>query len=137
MDAQSPLRIHQDENFTVNGFSGKQLEQLIALEHIDQPGNPIIVYIKAEDNGWQQFFLDAGIGFWEHTDTIDEDHEAEFVYVDYTKQFNIQHQIIHRIYCEKTHVNSQIVIEINNKEQIILRTQNVDVFDSAAELVKI
>lgn len=137
MDAQSPLRIHQDENFTVNGFSGKQLEQLIALEHIDQPGNPIIVYIKAEDNGWQQFFLDAGIGFWEHTDTIDEDHEAEFVYVDYTKQFNIQLQMIYRIYCEKTHVNSQIVIEMNNKEQIILRTQNVDVFDSAAELVKI
>lgn len=64
MDGQFPLRIHQDENFTANGFSGKQLEQLIGFEYIDQPGT-IIVYIKAED----KFFLDAGMGFWEHTET--------------------------------------------------------------------
>lgn len=76
------------------------------------------------------------MGFWEHTDTMDEDHETGLVYVDYTKQFNIQ-QMIHSIYCEKIHVNSQIVIEMDNQEQIILRAQNADVFDSAAELVKI
>ena len=117
MDEQSPLRIHQDENFTVNGFSGKQLEQLIGFEYIDQPGKPIIVFIKAEDNGWQQFFLDAGMGFWGHTDIMDEDNEAGFVYMDYAKQFNIQHKIIHRIYCEKIHLKSQIVIVMDNKSK--------------------
>ena len=137
MDEQSPLRIHQDENFTVNGFSGKQLDQLIALEYMDKPGEPLIVYIKAEDNGWQQFFLDAGIGCWEHAATIEEENETGLVYVDYAQQFNIQNKIIHRIYCEKIHSNSQIVIEMDSKEQIILRAQNADIFDSATELVKI
>lgn len=137
MDEQSPLRIHQGENFPVNDFSGKQMELLIALEYTDQLGSPLILYIKTEEKDWQQFFLDAGMGFWEHTDTMDEDHETGLVYVDYTKQFNIQHQMIHRIYCEKIHVNSQIVIEMDNQEQIILRVQNADVFDSATELVKI
>ncbi len=31
-----PERIYQDENFNVNGFSGKQLEQLIGFEPVDK-----------------------------------------------------------------------------------------------------
>ena len=137
MEQDLTRRIYQDENFNVNGFSGKQLEQLIGFEREDKPGQPVIVYIKAEGKDWQHFFLDAGIGFWEHTGTIDPEHEPGFIYTDYTQQYDIRHQKIKNIYCKKIQVNSQIVIALEHGEQIVLRCQNPDLFDSDTELVKI
>lgn len=137
MDQEFLRRIYQDENFNVNGFSGKQLEQLIGFEPVGKPGQPLIVYIKAEDMDWQHFFLDAGIGFWEHTGTIELAHEPGFIYADYTQQYDIKHQKIKNIYCKKIQVNSQMVIDLDHGEQIVLRCQNPDLFDSDKELVKI
>lgn len=135
MDKAFPGRIHQDEHFVVNGFSGKKLEQLIGLESIEKPGNPVIVYLKAEDNDWQQFFLDAGIGCWECVATMTDEKEEGFIYVDYAAQCNIQNIKINSIHCEKERNNSKIVIVLENKELIVLRCKNAEILDSDYELL--
>lgn len=137
MDQALPGRIHQGEHFVVNGFSGKKLEQLIGLESIEKPGSPIIVYLKAEDNDWQQFFLDAGIGCWEYTGTIREEKEEGFMHVDYAAQYNIQNTKINSIHCEKDRNNSKMVIALENKELILLRCKNAEIVDSDCELLKV
>lgn len=135
MDKEFPVRIHQDENFIVNGFSGKQLEQLIGLELIEEPGNPIIVYIKAEGNRLQRFFLDAGIGFWEYAESMEDEKEEGFVFVDYVHKLNIKDRKISNIYCEKQHNVSQIVLVLEDNQKLILRYKNVRIFDAERELV--
>lgn len=136
MDEALPQRIYQDENFIVNGFSGKKLEQLIAFAAVENPGDPIVVYLKAEDNHLQRFFLDAGIGCWEYTDdeTMTNEKEAGYIYVDYAVKYNLQNKKISSIYCEKEQHNSRIVIALENKECIILRCKNAEIVDSEREL---
>lgn len=135
MDKEFPIRIHQDENFIVNGFSGKQLEQLIGLELIEKAGNPIIVFIKAEGNCLQRFFLDAGIGFWEYAESMDDEKEEGFVFVDYVHKLNIKNRKISNIYCEKQHNVSQIVLVLEDSQKFLLRYKNPEIADSECELV--
>lgn len=135
MDKASPIRIHQDESFIVSGFSGKQLEQLIGLEWIEEPGHPIIVFIKAEDNRLQRFFLDAGIGFWEYAESMEDEEEEGFVFVDYIQKLNIKNGKISSIYCEKQYIFSQIVLVLEDNPKIILRYKNPEIADSECELV--
>lgn len=134
-DNEFPIRIHQDENFIVNGFSGKQLEQLIGLELIEEPGIPFIVFIKAEDNRLQRFFLDAGIGFWEYAESMEDEEEEVFVFVDYIQKFNIKNRKISNIYCEKQHNVSQIVLVLEDSQKFLLRYKNPEIVDSECELV--
>lgn len=132
-----PRRIHQDENFIVNGFSGKKIEYLTALESVENPGSPVIIFLKAEDNNLQRFFLDAGRGFWEEAETMEDENEAGFIGVDYAQKFDIQNEKINSIVCEKVQNNSRIVITLENKALIVLRYKKDEIIDSDCELVKI
>lgn len=135
-DQNFPLRIHQGEHFIVNGFSGKKLEQLIGLELVEESGSPIIVYLKAEGNHLQRFFLDVGIGFWEYTEENLEDEEG-FVFVDYIHKLNIKNSKISIVYCEKQHNVSQIVLVLEDNQKLLLRCKNPEIVDSECEFVKV
>lgn len=137
MDKEFPERIYQDENFIVNGFSGKKLEQLIGFEWVKNPGNPIIVYLKAEGNDLQRFFLDAGIGFWETASTMEDENEEGFIGIDYAQKFNIRDAKISKIYCEKKQNSSQMVLVMDNNQQLILRYKNAKIVDSECEFIKV
>lgn len=139
MDKIFPGRIHQDKNFIVIGFTGKKLEQLIGIASVEEPEAPIMVYIKVEDKGLQQFFLDVGIGFWENWGMIeiDEEDDTEFIYSDYTEKLSVRGQEIRNIFCEPNSFTSQIVIELDNSDKIILRCIHPEQFDSKCEIIKV
>lgn len=135
MDNENPVRIHQGEQFIVTGLSGKPLEQLIGLECTDKPGHPVIIYLKAGDSTWQQYFLDAGIACWENTGTTDMTREEGFTYVDYLHQYNIQKGNISSIYCEKKQHSIQVVLVTDNNQQLILRYKNAAQTDADCEFL--
>ena len=67
-------RIFQGESFNVE------------LSDPSKPNQPDIIYIKTKEKGWQQFFLDAGLGFWEDWEKFEKEYEDEF-YIDYVDFF--------------------------------------------------
>ena len=131
MAQEFPGRLFQDTDFEVEGFEKKKLEGLIGvLDREASERGPILVYIKVEDNPWQQFFLDAGIGFWENWGEIDID-DPSFLYIDYANEFKIGYKAIYAAYCQ----NSSIKIEFITNEKIILRYVDPTDMDSACEIV--
>ena len=131
MAQEFPGRLFQDTDFEVEGFQNKKLEGLIGVLDREAPERgPILVYIKAEDQAWQQFFLDAGIGFWENWGEIDLD-DPSFLYIDFANEFKIGHKTIYAIYCQ----DSRITIEFITNEKIVLRYVDPADIESECELV--
>ncbi len=133
MSHEFPGRIFQDTDFVVEGFEHKKLEGLIGVVDRDEPeACPLLLYIKAEDNSWQQFFLDAGFGCWENWGEIDLD-DPSFLYIDYAKEFGIGYATIRAVYCK----DSAIHLEFDTQQKLILRYLDASDMDSDCELVKV
>ncbi|MBW1296327.1 hypothetical protein [Aquimarina litoralis] len=129
-------RLYQESAFIFDEFNGLKLEQLIVCENSKL--EPILVYIKVKNRNWHQYFLDAGIGFWENWDElIDVEDDEEFKHLDYTDKLKLKGKRISKIYCTKDLKNSRIVIEFKNKEKLILKCVNPEILDSQCELIKI
>lgn len=123
-------RVFQDENFEIPWLSSAVLEELISLEDPSQGSRePIIVFIKVRGQQWQQFFLDAGIGIWEHWGDFEKE-EDESWYQNYTDQFGLKGATIKRVCCEK----SQIKVEFIDGRKLWLQYTNSSDFDSSCEL---
>ncbi len=136
MDEQLPQRIYQNQEFTVHGFTGKKIAQLTGIESAQNSSNAVVVvYLKVADRHFQRFFLDAGIGFWEETTTMEESEEG-FIEIDYAEKFNIRNLKINTIHCEKEQNNSRIVITLENKTLVILRCKHPEIIDATYELIK-
>ena len=129
-------RLFQDSEFVFTEFDGLKVEQIIICE--DSTEEPVLVFLKVENRNWHQYFLDAGIGFWENWDTLnDTKDDDEFSYIDSTDILELRGKIISKIHCRPDLVNSKITIEFDGKEELILRCVNPEVFDSRCELIKL
>ncbi len=126
-------RLFQDSEFVFNEFDGLKVEQIIVCENMRS--EPILVYLKVENRNWHQYFLDAGIGFWENWDELsDIEDDNEFGYIDSTDSLELKGKRISKIYCTSELNNSKIVIEFDSKEELILRCIKPEIFDSECEL---
>ncbi|WP_430413180.1 hypothetical protein [Kordia sp.] len=126
-------RLYQDSEFEFNEFNGLKIEKLIVCEN-PETKEPILIYIKVENRNWHQFFLDAGIGFWENWDEIDiEDDSYDFI--DFTDKFDLKNKVINRIFCKKDLNNSRIILELKSNEKLILKCKEPNIFDSDCELI--
>lgn len=130
MEPRGP--IFQDNNFTFTEFDNLKLLKLIVCEK-PETQEPIVVYIKVENNNWHQYFLDAGLGFWQNWNEIDDDDD--YNYIDRTNELEVFEKTISRIWCEPQQNNSQIIIQFENNEKLILRTVQPEIFDSESELL--
>jgi len=126
--------IFQDTNFVFKEFDGIKLEQLVVCEE-PETNEPITIYLKVENNNWHQYFLDAGLGFWQNWNEIDYDFD-NYNYVDKTSSFGLFEKVIHKIWCEQDKNNSQIIIEFESNDKLVLKTINPEKFDSECELIK-
>ncbi|WP_299685835.1 hypothetical protein [uncultured Dokdonia sp.] len=128
-------RLYQESEFVFDEFNGLKIEQLIVCEN--HKSEPILIYIKVRNRNWHQYFLDAGIGFWENWDNLEDiEDDEQFKYVDSTEKLNLNGKQISKIYCTTDFKNSSIVIEFKNKEKLILKCVNPEIFDSECELIK-
>ncbi|MFC7773037.1 hypothetical protein [Flavobacterium sp. GCM10027622] len=127
-------------NFVVEGFENYKIDKILICENL-KTKSVIFVYLKIYEKNWQKYFLDAGAGFWEDTETKnyldlgDIEDDENFIFKDYSNKFDIKDKEISKIYCEQNEENCQIVIELKNSGQIILRCGNSKVFDSECEIV--
>ena len=136
MTKQPRGRLYQDSEFIFDEFNGLKIERLIVCKNVETE-DPILIYLKVKNRNWHQYFLDAGIGFWENWDELDDIEDDDyFKYVDVTKKLKLNEKQISKIYCTKDSNNSKIIIELENKEQLILKCVNPKVFDSECELIK-
>lgn len=127
-------------NFIVEGFESYKIDKILICENLKDK-SVIFVYLKIYEKNWQKYFLDAGAGFWEDTETINyldleniEDDE-DFILKDYSNKFNIKNKEISKIYCEPNEENCQIIIQLKNSRKILLRCRNSKIFDSECEIV--
>jgi hypothetical protein len=128
-------RLYQDSDFIFDEFNGLKIEQLIVCEN--HKSEPILIYIKVENRNWHQYFLDAGIGFWENWDELEDiEDDEQFKYIDSTEKLNLKGEQIYKIYCSRDSNNSRIVIEFKNKVELILNCVTPEIFDSECELLK-
>lgn len=127
-------RIFQDDSFVFSEFNGLKLEKLMVCENIETK-NPIIVFLKVENNNWHQFFLDMGFGVWENWDKLDT-KDDNYSYVEYTNKFELSDKKILRIHCEPDGINCQIIVEFENNEKLILRTKEPELLETTSELIK-
>jgi hypothetical protein len=132
--------IFQDNTFEFNDFDGLKLEKLITCEN-PETKEVVIVYIKVETKEWHQFFLDAGYGFWQNYEDIDPTDEAnsddEYNYIEKGIEFGLLDKRVNKIWCEPHENNSQIIVEFETKEKLILRTIKPELFDTSSELIVI
>ncbi len=129
-------RLHQDSEFVFDEFNGLKIERLILCENA-KTSEPILIYLKVENRNWHQYFLDAGIGFWENWDELgDVEDDENFRYIDSTEKLKLHKKQISKIYCTADFNNSKIIIELENSEQLILKCVNPEVHDSKCELIK-
>lgn len=128
-------RIRQSRNFTFPDFNGLKLEALIG-DTDTTTREPIIIFIKAEGHSWHQYFLDAGLGFWENweKENIEEEIEPED-WLNYTNHFQIKNKVISKIFCQEDFNNSRITIEFEDGIQIILKCVSPKIFDSNCEII--
>ncbi|MFK7937235.1 MAG: hypothetical protein AB8G22_27215 [Saprospiraceae bacterium] len=138
MNQQSRGRIHQDPTFVFSEFDGLKIQQLVVSQNRETK-EPIIVFIKVEGKNWHQYFLDAGMGFWEDWDIaiVEDESDESYEYLDLTEQYAVRNQVISGVMCKKDQNNSKIVIALTDKSQLVLRCRNAHEFDSACELVKL
>ena len=128
-------RLHQDTNFVFTEFDGLKIEKLVLCES-PVTKDCLIVYIKVKSHNWHQYFLDAGIGFWEDWDQTDIDDDEGFNYVDKTDEFDLNGKTVLKIYCEPDGKNSRIVIELDIGERLILQTVDGNIFDGRCKLFR-
>lgn len=127
-------------NFKVEGFENYKIDKILICENL-KTKSVVFVYLKIYEKNWQKYFLDAGAGFWEDTETInyldlgDIEDDENFIFKDYSNKFDIKDKEISKIFCEQNVENCQIVIELKNSKKIILRCINSEVFDSECEIV--
>lgn len=127
-------RIFQDDNFLFTEFNGLKVEKLVVCEN-PETKDPIIVFLKVENNNWHQFFLDVGFGVWENWDKLDTQDDS-YTYIEYTNKFELSDKKILKIYCEPDGINCQIIIEFEHNEKLILRTKEPALFETTSELIK-
>lgn len=128
--------LFQDYTFVYTACNGLVIEEVLTLESIvDQ--DVVLVYIKMQDQNWQQYFLDAGIGFWQNYENINPWDEVDENYrlIDKALEFGIKHKKVQKIWCEPHENNSQIIIELDSNERLILKTLAPEIFDSNSELI--
>ncbi|MNV33980.1 hypothetical protein D3C71_1253800 [compost metagenome] len=126
-------RMFQDINFKVKSAKGKKLEQLIGVEDPDDPAHgPILIYIKMEGVSWSQYYLEVCFGVWENWGEVELDDES-YSYHDYAKKFEVENQIIQSVYCK----DSEITLEFENGEKLILKYKDPEDWDGDYEMVKI
>lgn len=135
MNQKARGRLYQDDNFIFTEFNGLKIERLIVCEN-PETKNPIIIYLKVENNNWHRYFLDTGFGCWENWEILDTDDDS-YNYLDKTAEFNLFNKTIYKIWCAPHEHNSQIIIEFENNEKLILRTIEPKIFDSESELILI
>ncbi|WP_282628409.1 hypothetical protein [Empedobacter sedimenti] len=130
--------IFQDDTFVYTGADGLVIEELLTLENRSEE-NVVLVYIKIQGQDWQQYFLDVGIGFWQNYENINpwDEVDEEYQLIDKALEFGIKHKKIQKIWCEPNENNSQITIEFDSNERIILKTREPKIFDSNCELILI
>ncbi|ELY2011356.1 hypothetical protein SL057_002426 [Flavobacterium psychrophilum] len=140
MNEELENQLHFLRNFVVEGFENYKIDKILICENL-KTKSVIFVYLKIYGNNWQKYFLDAGVGFWEDTETInysdlgDIEDDENFKFKDYSNKFEIKDNEISKIFCEQNEKNSQIVIELKNSKKIILRCRNSNLFDSECEIV--
>ncbi len=74
-------RIYQDCEFEFELLNGLAIEKLVVCEEIETQ-NIITVHLKIEKGKWYQYFLDAGMGFfetWNEFDEIENDETYRYV----------------------------------------------------------
>lgn len=125
-------RLYQDNAFVVQELNGLKIEQIVVCQEINKE-EPIIVYLKVEGKNWHQFFLDAGIGFWESWETFEKDED--YTYLDLTDKFALRGNKILAIYCCSDCHNSRIVLKIEGEKKLILKCIDPTIFDSSCELI--
>jgi len=126
-------RLYQDSEFEFDEFNGLKIEKLIVCEN-PETREPILIYIKVENRNWHQFFLDAGIGFWENWDEIDTDDDS-YNFIDFTHDFDLKNKVINRIFCEPDLNNSRITLELKGNCKLILKCKDPNIFDADCELI--
>ena len=130
-------RLFQDKNFQYNSLNGLKIEQLFLCKDAKNH-DVVLVYLKAENTNWQNYFLDVGIAFWENWEDVDNMEDCEdFIYEDVTKSMELQQQTISKIYAEPDGNNSKIIIELKNQSQLVLQCKHPEINDSNCELIKI
>jgi hypothetical protein len=134
MNQKARGSLYQDNNFVFTEFNDLKLEKIVVCEN-PETKEPLIVYIKVQNKNWHQYFLDAGIGFWQNWDEIDTDDE--YNYIDKTDEFELLNKIIDKIWCEPHENNSQITIGFKSNDKLVLRTVKPEIFDSESELIKL
>lgn len=140
MNKELENQFHFLRNFVVEGFENYKIDKIIICENL-KTKSVIFVYLKISEKNWQKYFLDAGAGFWEDTKTInyldlvDIEDDENSIFKDYSNKFDVKDKRIVKVYCEQSHKNCQIIIELSNSEKIILRCRNSKVFDSECEIV--
>jgi formylglycine-generating enzyme required for sulfatase activity len=127
-------RIFQDDHFVFTEFNGLKLEKLVVCED-PETKNPIIVFLKVENNDWHRYFLDYGFAVWENGDGPEQSDE-DYAYTDYTIHFGLFHKTIQHIYCEPDQLNCRVIVEFEQHEKLILRAQAPELFETDSELVK-
>ena len=136
MEKEPRGRLYQESEFIFDEFNSLKIERLIVCEN--NKSEPILIYIKVKNRNWHQYFLDAGIGFWENWDELEDiEDDDNFKYVDVTEKLNLKGKLIIKIHCSPDLNNSRIVIEFENNEKLILKCINPEIFDSECELIKI
>jgi hypothetical protein len=93
-------RMHQDDTFCVEGLAGTVVERLVGVA-TDLAKGPFLFMIKPVGRHWQQFFLDAGIAFWEEwpADMIQDNFEDCDV-VDYGETLQLVGMTVQRVTCQ-------------------------------------
>jgi hypothetical protein len=128
-------------NFTCDELVGLKLEKILVCEDL-KTKNVIYIYLKILDDFWQKFSLSAGAGFWENTEIceyakLEEDENDEYFEIkDYTTELDVKDKVISKIHYEPNDDNCKIIIELENKERIILRCKNSKTFDDECEIFK-
>lgn len=116
-------RLFQDREFVFSGLNGQKLEQLVAVYDNFHCKNVVMVYLKAKNHSWHQFFLDMNIGFWENWEENEIETDDSFVYIDKTDEFQLKNKIIEKIWCDiDENENSRICIKLTDSTQIVLKT---------------
>lgn len=123
-------RMFQEMNFKVKSAKGKKLEQLIGVENPD--GAPVLIYIRMEGISWSQYYLEECFGVWENWGEIDTEDEA-YTYHNYAEKYGVTDLVIRSAFCQET----EIVLEFETGEKLVLKYKDPDEWDGDLEMVKI
>ncbi len=105
-------RIYQNKDFDVAGFTGEKIEEILGVvDHSEADNHPMVINLRTENQPWQRYFLDAGIGFWENWGELVDKEDEDNRFVNYGEIFQLKRKVIQFIKCR----NGKISIEMENK----------------------